>query len=94
MQTKSFTVKYYTIVSLSPDNAKIYVANTLSNDIYTIDGTNNSAVASIPVGTHPYGVVYNPDNHDIYIATTTRTLYVSFIPIITTRDFRIISQQG
>ncbi|MFL6391280.1 MAG: hypothetical protein ACJ71E_04435, partial [Nitrososphaeraceae archaeon] len=48
VQTKSFTVKYYTIVSLSPDNAKIYVANTLSNDIYTIDGTNNSAVASIP----------------------------------------------
>jgi YVTN family beta-propeller protein len=65
VQTKSFTVKYYTIVSLSPDNAKIYVANTLSNDIYIIDGTNNSAVASIPVGTHPYGVVYN---HDIYIA--------------------------
>jgi len=68
VQTKSFTVKYYTIGSLSPDNAKIYVANTLSNDIYIIDGTNNSAVASIPVGTHPYGVVYNPDNHDIYIA--------------------------
>jgi len=68
VQTKSFTVKYYTIGSLSPDNAKIYVANTLSNDIYIIDSTNNSAVASIPVGTHPYGVVYNPDNHDIYIA--------------------------
>jgi YVTN family beta-propeller protein len=66
VQTKSFTAKYYTIVSLGPDNGKIYVANTLSNDIYVIDGFNNNVVASIPVDTHPYGVVYNPDNHDIY----------------------------
>jgi DNA-binding beta-propeller fold protein YncE len=29
---------------------------------------NNNVVATIPVDTHPYGVVYNPDNHDIYVA--------------------------
>jgi YVTN family beta-propeller protein len=67
VQTKSFTVKYYTIVSLSPDNAKIYVANTLSNDIYIIDGTNNSAVASIPVGTHPCSdMKILDDRHDLF----------------------------
>jgi YVTN family beta-propeller protein len=44
------------------------VANTFSNNISVIDGSNNNVVASITVDTHPYGVVYNPDKHDIYVA--------------------------
>jgi YVTN family beta-propeller protein len=56
-------------IAYDSDNGKIYVANTFSNDIYVIDGSNNKVVASIPVDTRPYGVVYDPDNHDIYIAS-------------------------
>jgi YVTN family beta-propeller protein len=55
-------------VAYDPDNGKIYVTNTFSNNISVIDGSNNDVVATILVDTHPFGVVYNPDNHDIYVA--------------------------
>jgi YVTN family beta-propeller protein len=44
------------------------VANTFSNNISVIDGSKNSVISTIRVGTNPYGLVYNPTNHDIYVA--------------------------
>jgi YVTN family beta-propeller protein len=44
------------------------VANTFSNNVSVIDDSNNKVTTTISVGTNPYGIVYNPSNHHIYVA--------------------------
>jgi YVTN family beta-propeller protein len=44
------------------------VTNTFSNNVSVIDDSNNKVTTTISVGTNPYGIVYNPSNHHIYIA--------------------------
>jgi YVTN family beta-propeller protein len=44
------------------------VINTFSNNISVIDDSKNKVITTIPVGINPYGIVYNPSNHHIYVA--------------------------
>jgi YVTN family beta-propeller protein len=43
-----------------------YVTN--GNSVSVIDSTTNTVVASIPVGTGPEGIAFNPNNGDMYVA--------------------------
>jgi YVTN family beta-propeller protein len=44
------------------------VTNLGSGSVSVIDGSKNSVISTIRVGINPYGVVYDPANHDIYVA--------------------------
>jgi YVTN family beta-propeller protein len=47
----------------------MYVTNDGSNTVSIIDGKTNTVVGSpIPVGTNPYGIAFNPNNGDMYVA--------------------------
>ncbi len=51
----------------------IYVANSGDNTVSVINGASNAVVATIPVGTTPKGVAYNPTNNKVYVTNTTTT---------------------
>ena len=46
---------------IAPDGSKVYVANSLSNDVSVIDTATNTLIGSpIPVGSLPIGVAITP----------------------------------
>ncbi len=50
-----------------PTHNLVYVANADSNTVSVINGTNNTILATIPVGTTPYDAVYNPTTGKVYV---------------------------
>jgi YVTN family beta-propeller protein len=44
-------------MAITPDGAKLYVANGRSNSVSVIDARSNAKLADIPVGELPWGVV-------------------------------------
>ncbi|MGH7361101.1 MAG: hypothetical protein ACREJI_05765 [Candidatus Methylomirabilales bacterium] len=45
---------------MTPDGRKLYVANGVSDDVSVIDTATERAVATIPAGKGPWGVVVGP----------------------------------
>jgi YVTN family beta-propeller protein len=53
----------------------------LSNNVSVIDGSISRLITTIAsVDAHPYGVVYNPSNHNIYAAKYGSNIISLFIP--------------
>src|SRR6187551_1290816 len=46
----------------------IYVTNEASGDLTIIDGTKNTALATIPLGKRPRGITVSPDRKFLYVA--------------------------
>src|SRR6187549_778835 len=46
----------------------IYVTNEASGDLTIIDGTKNTALATIPLGKRPRGIAVSPDRKFLYVA--------------------------
>ena len=46
------------------------MTNTGLNTVSVINGTTNALVETIPVGLGPYGVTYNENNGDVYVANS------------------------
>jgi YVTN family beta-propeller protein len=63
-------------IALNPSNTRIYVTNTQSHDVSVIDTTNNSTVATIKVGMHPFGAEITPDGSKLYVASQSGTVSV------------------
>ena len=55
---------YYEISILN----RIYVANYWSNNVSVIDANTNTVVATVAVGSYPYGVAVNSTTNRIYVA--------------------------
>ena len=52
----------------------MYVANSIgSNTVSVIDPATNTVVATIPVGSSPIGIAFNPDNGFMYVANLLAT---------------------
>jgi YVTN family beta-propeller protein len=43
-------------LAVSPDGAKLYTANGPSNDVSVVDADSFEVIATVPVGTSPWGV--------------------------------------
>jgi YVTN family beta-propeller protein len=54
-------------VKLDPFRQWVYVANAGSNDLTVIDANQQVAIANIPVGANPRGVVLNGDSSRVYV---------------------------
>ena len=46
---------------------EVYVANPESNTVPNISDNNNTVVATVPVGTYPCSVTYDPGKGDIFV---------------------------
>jgi YVTN family beta-propeller protein len=55
---------------VNPIRNRIYVANAGSNTVSVIDGTTNTVVATVTVGTTPFGVAVNPTTNRIYVTNS------------------------
>jgi len=49
---------------------KVYVANHLDNTTSVIDTTTNAVIATVPIGSYPYGVAVTPDGTKVYFASS------------------------
>lgn len=70
------------IVAVNSTTHRVYVANSADNTVTVIDGTSNTVVATLPVGTTPSGIAVDATTNKIYVAnanpnsTTDRTVSV------------------
>jgi YVTN family beta-propeller protein len=55
-------------VAVTPDGSKVYVANWASNNVSAIDTATNKVIATIAVGSEPFGVAVTPDGCKVYVA--------------------------
>jgi YVTN family beta-propeller protein len=62
----------------------IYVANSHSNTVSVINGTTNSVVTKVNVGSSPFSIAVNPLNNLIYV-TNLNSDTISVIDAITNR---------
>ena len=78
---------------ITPDGAKVYVANIFSDTVTPIDTATNTPGAPIPVGTSPHGVAIAPDGSRAYV-TNFNSGSVSAIDIATDTIIATISVGG
>jgi YVTN family beta-propeller protein len=53
---------------VNPGTGRIYISNAASNTVSVIDGTSNTVIATIGVGSDPWGVGVNPSIGRVYVA--------------------------
>ena len=56
-----------TTIEFNPANDDIYVANRGSRSVSVIDGSNNTLLDTVVVGTEPVAMLFNPSNTDMYV---------------------------
>lgn len=74
-------------VAITPDGSLAYVTNLGSNNVSVINTSTNTVLATIPVGSEPYGIVASPDGSVIYAGNAGD----STISIISTATNSVIS---
>ncbi len=55
------------VAVFDPANGDVYVTNDGSNNVSVVSGASNTVVATVPVGSTPYGAAYDRANGDIYV---------------------------
>jgi YVTN family beta-propeller protein len=55
-------------IGINPVTHTIYVANTHSNNVMMIDGTNNSVIATMPAGNGPYAIAVDTAANKAYVS--------------------------
>jgi len=64
-----FAAEEYTPVTLNPGAAPFaYIAHQVTNNVSVIDTATNTVVASVAVGSGPFGVAVNPGGTRVYVA--------------------------
>jgi YVTN family beta-propeller protein len=54
--------------ALSPDGRELYVSTGRGNHVAVVDTLNRDIVASIPVGSRPWGIARSPDGSRVFTA--------------------------
>ena len=55
-------------VGVTPDGARVYVANNTNATVSVFTTATNTMTNTIPVGNHPWGVAVRPDGARVYVA--------------------------
>lgn len=55
-------------VAVTPDGARVYVANQFSDTVSVISTATNTVIATVAVGSRPFGVAVTPDGSRVYVA--------------------------
>ena len=64
-----------TAFTYDPHNDHIFVDNSWSDNITVLNGTTNTIIKSIKVGTDPYSISYNPENRGVGFVNGTNCQY-------------------
>lgn len=54
-------------IAITPDGAFAYVTNLGSNNVSVINTSSNSVIATVPVGSRPFGIAVSPDGSLAYV---------------------------
>jgi YVTN family beta-propeller protein len=54
-------------VAVSPDGTRLVVTNSTDGTVSLIDTADNKVIATLPVGTSPAGVVFDPTGTKFYV---------------------------
>ncbi|MDB4900960.1 MAG: beta-propeller fold lactonase family protein [Mucilaginibacter sp.] len=76
-----------TVTPVSSATGYAYIPNHDSNNVSVINTTTNAVVATIPVGTSPFGVAASPDGGTVYIANSGS----SYISVIDTKTNTVVN---
>ncbi len=57
-------------IAYDPAKGELFVANEALDSVLVISDTNNSVVATVPVGYYPYGLAYDSANGEVYVANS------------------------
>jgi YVTN family beta-propeller protein len=57
-------------IAVNPETNTIYVANSGSDTVSVIGGTNNTKIRDLSVGDFPFGVAVNPDSSTVYVTNS------------------------
>ena len=72
---------------LSPDNSRIYVANSFTNDVSVIDPRSMTVVATIPVSMRPRGLALDENAHRLYVANSES----DSVSVINTDNYQVVA---
>ncbi len=67
----------------APPQRLVYVANLRSNTVSAYDPTTNAVVATIPVGSFPFGVAVSPDGSQVGVTNNGKQQRVRWIDTLT-----------
>lgn len=56
-------------IAVNEQTNRVYVANNFTNNVLVIDGSNNSILVNIPVGSNPLGIAVNKATNRIYVTS-------------------------
>ena len=81
-----------------------YIANSLSNNVSVINTVTNTVIATIPVGSSPYGVAASPDGSKVYVSnsgsnnvsviSTATNALTGMIPVGTSPGSLVVTPDG
>lgn len=74
-------------VALTPDDAFVYVPNSVSDDVSVIETSTRMVVATVPVGDGPVDVVVTPDGTRAYVSN----LFSNEISVIDTATNEVVA---
>ncbi|HLJ84722.1 MAG TPA: GH92 family glycosyl hydrolase [Candidatus Eremiobacteraceae bacterium] len=57
-------------LALSPDGARVYVADNGSNDVSVVDTGSQKTIATVKVGNAPWGIRVTPDGKTVWVANS------------------------
>src|ERR1700757_4418009 len=67
IDVKAFEAEAATIATTQCPARLVYFANLDSNDVSIIDTSNDTVLATVPVGNSPFGVALKPDGTRVYV---------------------------
>ena len=53
---------------MNPTTNRVYVCNQDDGTVSVLDGSTNTVLATVPVGTEPDGIAVNPTTNRVYVA--------------------------
>ena len=72
---------------VTPDGARVYVANDQSNTVSVIGTWVNTVIATIPVGVNPFGIAMHPSGCCVYVGNRGS----NFVSVIETQTDEVIA---
>ena len=73
-------------VGLTPDGARLFALNVLSNDVSVIDTGTRQVIATIAVGNSPYGVAFSADGPRAWVTNQ----HAETVSVIDTATLRVV----
>ena len=90
IDVKAFEAKAAPIPTTQCPAMLAYIANLDSNDVSVIDTSNDTVLATVPVGSSPFGVAVKPDGTRVYVTNDSDNT----VSVIDTSNNTVVATEG